>query len=56
MAAHIVPAAIVAHAHESANLAEEGLGCGRTRSAADWRGDGRSRQRSGNKHDGADES
>ena len=55
MAAHIVPAAIVAYAHEGGNFGDEGLGCGRAR-AADWRGGGRSRpQRSGNKHGGADE-
>ena len=56
MAAHIVPAAIVAYAHESGNFIDEGLGSGRARAAGDWGGAGGSRpQRSGDKHDGADE-
>ena len=53
VAAHIVPAVIVAYAHESGNLIDERLGRGRARTAADWRGAGRPRpQRSGDKHAG----
>ncbi len=56
MAAHIVPAAIVAYAHESGDFIDEGLGSGRGRAAAEWRGAGRSRpQRGGDKHGGAEE-
>jgi hypothetical protein len=56
MAAHIVPAAIVAYTHEGGDFIDEGLSSGRGRAAADWRGAGRSRpQRSGDKHGGAEE-
>lgn len=56
MAAHIMPAVVVAYAHEGGNFIEKGLGRGGVRAAGDWRGAGRSRpQRSGEEHGGADE-